>query len=135
MSYNITFRYIFLTVFVLYLGLLLCPNRSAAFSLRISDIDHIVHSETDYKIDTIFMEVNPIKGYILAGEKTMYLMNFNSGDKHYRTVFVNERGDTQYADSVENYQWRGKRVLIKGYKLGSRVIVAQSIEKIADQSR
>jgi hypothetical protein len=79
------------------------------------------------------MEIDQIKGYVLAGEMTFYLMDFKARDKDYKTVFINERGGKSFADSVKNSQWKGKRVIIKGYKLGSRVIVAESIKKVADR--
>jgi hypothetical protein len=124
-------RNIFLVVFILCTGLILCPNDLAAFSLKGSEIDRIVHSETNFEMNTVFMEINQKKAYVVAGEIMMYLMDFKAGGKHYRTVFKNERGDTSYADSVKASQWEGKRVLIKGYKLGSGDIVAESIEKVA----
>jgi hypothetical protein len=132
MNCKTIFRILHLAVFVLCMGLILCPKDTAAFSLKSSDIDRIVHSGTDYQINTIFMEVNQKKGYVTAGERVMYLMDFKAGDKHYKTVFKNERGDTSYADNVKSTQWKGKRVLIKGYKLATGNIVAESIEKIAD---
>ena len=132
MNYKTIFRNIFLALFVLCMGLILCPKDTAAFSLKSSDMDRIVHSETNYKINTIFMEVNQKEAYIAAGERMMYLMDFKAGDKHYRTVFVNEKGDTSYAASVKNSQWRGKRVVIKGYKLDNGDIVAESVEKVTN---
>ena len=133
MNCNTIFRNIFLAVFVLCMGLILCPKDTAAFSLKRSEIDRIVHSEPGYEINTIFMEIDQKKGYVLAGEIMFYLMDFKAGDKDYKTVFINERGGKSYADSVENSQWKGKRVIIKGYKLGSRVIVAESIKKVVDR--
>ena len=132
MNCKTIFRTLHLAVFVLCIGLILCPKETAAFSLKSSEIDRIVHSGTDYKINTIFMEVNQKKGYVAAGERMMYLMDFKAGDKHYRTVFINEKGES-YADSVKNSQWRGKRVIIKGYKLDSGDIVAESIEKVTNR--
>jgi hypothetical protein len=124
------FRNLLLAFFILGMGLVLYPDDTAAFSLKSSDIDHIVHSETDFKINALVMKVNLKKAYIIAGEKTIYFVDFKAGDKRYRTAFVNERGDTSYANSVKASQWDGKRVLVKGYKLGSGDIVAESIEKI-----
>lgn len=135
MNRKTIFRNILLAVFVLCMGLILCPNDTAAFSLKSSEIDRIVHAEPDFKMNTLFMEVNQKEGYVFAGEITIYLMDFKAGDKHYQTVFKNERGSISYAASVKNSQWRGKRVLIKGYKLGSGDIVAESIEKIADRHK
>ena len=130
MNCKTIFKYILLTVFVSSMGLMLCPNSTAAFSLKSADIDHIVHSKTDYKINSIFMEIYPRKGYVVVGEIAMYLMDFASGGKDYRTVFVNENGETSYAASVKASKWVRKRVLVKGYRLDSGNIVVQSIQKV-----
>lgn len=135
MNCKTIFRNILLTVFILCIGLILCPNDTAAFSLKSSDIDQIVHSKTNYKINTLFIEINHKKAYIVVGEIMIYLMDFKVDKKRYRTVFINKQGDTSYADSVKNFQWEGKRVLVKGYKLNSGDIVAESIEKIANRQR
>jgi hypothetical protein len=135
MNCKTIFRNLHLAVFVLCMGLILCPNDTAAFSLKSSDIDRIVHSGADYKINTIFMEVYQKKGYVTAGERVMYLMDFKAGGKHYRTVFINEKGDISYAASVKNSQWEGKRVIIKGYKLDSGDVVAESIEKVTNHHK
>ena len=124
------FRDLLSAFFILGMGLISYPNDAAAFSLKSSEIDRIVHSETDFKINALVMEVNLKKAYIIVGEITIYFMDFKTGGKHYRTAFVDERGDTSYADSVKASQWDGKRVLVKGYKPGSGDIVAESIEKI-----
>jgi hypothetical protein len=131
MNCKTIFRNILLAFFVLFTGLILYPNDTAAFSLKRSDIDHIVKSETDFKINALVMEVNLRKAYIIVGEITIYFMDFKAGGKHYRTAFVNENGDISYAASMRVSQWEEKRVLVKGYKLPSGDIVAESIEKIA----
>jgi hypothetical protein len=120
----------FLAVFILGMGLMLCPNNTAAFSLRSSDIEQILHSETKFKINALVMEVNLKKAYIVVGEKKIYFMNFKSGGKHYKTAFLNERGDSSYAASLIASQWEGKRVLVKAYKLDSGNLVADSIQKV-----
>jgi hypothetical protein len=135
MNCNTIFRNIFLAVFVLCMGLILCPKDTAAFSLKRSEIDLIVHSETNFKINTVFMDIDQNNGYVLAGEMTFYLMDFKARDKDYKTVFINERGGKSYADSVKNSQWKGKRVIIKGYKMASGDIVTESIQKIADRHK
>jgi hypothetical protein len=129
------FTNLVLAVLVLGMGVMLCIENASAFSLKSSDIDRFVHSETDYKINTIFMELNLKEAYLVAGEIVMYLMDFKAGDKHFRTAFVNERGDTSYADSVKASRWEGKRVIVRGYKLGSGDIVAESIERVASRHK
>ena len=130
MNCNTIFKNILLAVFVLCMGLILCPNDTAAFSVKSSEMDHIVKSETNYKLNSIFMEVNQKKGHVVVGEIMIYLMDFKTGGKHYRTSFVNERGNTSYVDSVKASQWEGKRTIVKGYKLSSGDIVAETIEKV-----
>jgi hypothetical protein len=117
------------------MGLILHPDNSAAFSLKSSDIDQIVHSETNFTLNALVMEVNLKKAYVIVGEITIHFMDFKAGGKHYRTAFVNERGDTSYADSVKASQWEEKRVIVKGYKLGSGDIVAESIERVASRHK
>jgi hypothetical protein len=125
------FKNLLLAFLILGMGLILNPDDTAAFSLKRSEIDRIVHSETDFKINALVMEVNLKKAYIIVGEITIYFMDFKTGGKQYRTAFVNERGDTSYAASVRASKWEEKRVIVKGYKLGSGDIVAESIEKMA----
>jgi len=135
MNCKTIFRNLHLAVFVLCMGLILCPKDTAAFSLKSSDIDRIVHSGTDYQINTLFMEINQKEAYVVVGEITIYLMDFKAGGKHYRTVFVDDRGDTSYVASVKASQWKGKRVIVKGYKLDSGNIVAESIEKVTNRHK
>jgi len=130
MNSNTIFTNILLAVFIFCTGLILCPNETAAFSLKSSEIDQIINSETDYKITTTFMEINKKNGYVVVGEIMIYLMDFKNGGKHYRTVFVNEQGDTSYAASVKASQWEEKRVVVNGYKLQSGDIIAESIKKL-----
>lgn len=130
MNQKTKFANIFLAVFVLGMSLMLCPSSTVAFSLKSADVDQIVHSEPNYKINSLFVEIHPIKGYVVVGEIVMYLMDFKVGEKHYRTTFINKRGDTSYADSVEAFRWEGKRVLLKGYRLGNGKIIAESIKRV-----
>jgi hypothetical protein len=135
MNRTTKFGKIFLAVFVLGMGLILCPGNTAAFSLTSSDTDQIVHSETNFTLNALVMKVNLQKAYFVIAEKHIYLMDFKAGDKHYRTAFVNERGDISYAASVKASQWEGKRVLVKGYRLNSGNIVAKSIERLTDSPK
>ena len=135
MNRNIIFKNLLMAVFVLCMGLILSPDDTAAFSLKSSEMDHIVKSETNYKLNSIFMEVNQKKGYVVVGEIMIYLMDFKTGGKHYRTAFVNERGNTSYVDSVKASQWEGKRTIVKGYKLSSGDIVAESIEEVTSRRK
>ena len=135
MNRNTLLKNVLLAVSVLCMGLILCPNDTVAFSIKSADIDHIKNSETNYKINTLFMEIHPKKGYVIAGEIMIYLMDFKTGGEHYRTVFVNEQGDSSYAGSVKASHWVGKRVVVKGYKLDSGEIVAESIEKVAARNK
>ena len=124
------FGKIFLAVFVLGIGLMLCPNNTAAFSLRNSDVDQIIHSSTNYNINSLFMELNRKKSYVVVGEIKIYLMNFDSDGNHYETVFVNKQGEKSHVDSVKSAQWVGKRVLVRGWRLDNGNIVAESIKRV-----
>ena len=132
MNRKTIFRNILLAVFVLCMGLILCPNDTAAFSLKSSEIDRIVHAEPDFKMNTLFMEVNQKEGYVFAGEITIYLMDFKAGDKHYQTVFKNERADI-ICCICEEFPMERKKSSHK--RLWSGDIVAESIEKIADRHK
>jgi hypothetical protein len=124
------FGKIFLAVFVLGMGLMLCPRNAAAFSLNSADIDQIVHSDTNYQINSLFMELNLKKEYVIVGEIQIYFMDFKSGGKHYQTTFVDMEGETSNAASVMASKFVGKRVLVKGYRLANGKIVAKSIQRV-----
>ena len=130
MNCKIIFKNILLAVFVLGMGLVLCPNNTAAFSLNNAQIDHIVHSEANYKINTIFMELHQKKGYVIVGEEVFYLMDFRSENKQYKTTFVNKQGVESYADSLKPSEWARKEVILKGYRLDNGKMVAESIKRV-----
>ena len=129
------FGKIFLAVFVLGMGLMLCPDNTAAFSLKSGDIDQIVHSETNFSLNALVMEVNLKKEYLIVAEKKINLMDFKAGDKHYKTAFVNGRGNISYAASVRATEWVGKRVILNGYKLKGGDIVAKSIKRVPSSEK
>jgi hypothetical protein len=122
---------IFLAVFVLGMGLMLCPYNTAAFSLGVSDVDQIVHSGANFTLNAVVMEVNLGKAYLVVGEKRINLMDFKASGKRYRTAFVNVEGEISYAASVRAPEWQGKRVRVIGYKLEGGNIFAQSIQRVA----
>jgi hypothetical protein len=131
MNGKIRFGKIFLAVFVLGMGLTLCPNNTTAFSLGGSDVDQIVHSGANFTLNALVMQVNLEKAYLVVGEKRINLMDFKEGGKQYKTAFVNEKGEISYAASVRAPEWQGKRVLVTGYKLEGGNIFAQSIRRVA----
>ena len=112
------------------MGLMLWTNNSMAFSLKSSEIHQIVHSKPNFTLNALVMEVKLDKAYLVIAEKKIYLMDFEAGDKHYQTTFVDEYGDKSYAASVKASQWDGKRALVTGYRLSSGNIVAESIKRV-----
>jgi hypothetical protein len=124
------FGKIFLAVFALGMGLMLCPRNAAAFSLKNADIDQIVHSGPNFTLNALVMEVNFTKGYLVVGEKRINLMDFKAKEEYYKTAFINLQGDKFYAASVKTSQYKGKRVLVTGYRLASGNIVAESIQRV-----
>jgi hypothetical protein len=126
MNYTNLFRNILLFFFVLGLGLMLCPNNAAAFSKKGIDFDRMKPIE----INAVIQDINVNKKYLIVGEQKVYLIEFKLGSDEYRSAFVDERGDTSYITSLRASKWRGKRVLVRGFKLTNGEIVAGTIKKI-----
>jgi hypothetical protein len=126
MNYKNLFKNIFLFVFVLGLGLILCPNPTAAFSKKGIDLDRMEPIE----INAVIHDINVTENYLIVGEQKVYLIEFKLGSDEYRSAFVDERGDTSYITSFIGSKWKGKRVLVRGFKLGNGDVVAGTIKKI-----
>ncbi len=135
MNPRIKFGKIFLAVVVLGMGLMLWPNNSRAFSLKSSEIDQIVHSKPNYTLNALVMEVHLDKEYLVIAEKKIYVMDFETGGKHYKTTFIDEHGDISYAAFVKASQWEKKRVIVKAYRLPGGNIVAESIQRIGGRHK
>jgi len=120
------FRNIFLFFFVLGLGLMLYPNHVAAFSKKGIDFDRMEPIE----INAVIHDINVNKKYLIVGEQKVYLIEFKLGSDDYRSAFVNERGDKSYITSLITSRWKGKRVLVRGFKLDNGDIVAGTIKRI-----
>jgi len=120
------FRNIILFFFVLGLGLALYPDHVAAFSKKSLDSNNM----EPFRINAVIHEINVNKKYLIVGEKKVYLIEFKMGSDEYRSAFVDENGDTSYIDSLLVARWKGKRVLVKGFKLDNGDIVAGTIKKI-----
>jgi len=126
MNYKNLFKNIFLFFFVLGLGLILCTNPAAAFSKKGIDFDRMEPIE----INAVIHDINVIENYLIVGEQKVYLIEFKLGSDEYRSAFVDESGDTSYITSFIASKWKGKRVLVRGFKLTNGDIVAGTIKKI-----
>lgn len=120
------FRNIFLFFFVLGLGLMLYPDNATAFSKKGIDFNRIKPIE----INAVIQDINVNKKFLIVGEQKVYLVEFKLGSDEYRSVFVNERGDATYITSLMASRWKGKRVLVRGFKLDNGDIVAGTIKRI-----
>jgi hypothetical protein len=126
MNYTNLFRNIVLFFFVLGLGLMSYPNQLAAFSKKQIDFDVMKPIE----INAVINDINMKDQYLIVGEQKVYLIEFKLGSDEYRSAFVDEKGDTSYITSLIASKWKGKRVLVKGFKLDNGDIVAGTIKKI-----
>ena len=126
MNYTNLFRNIVLFFFVLGLGLTSYPNQLAAFSKKQIDFDVMKPIE----INAVINDINMKDQYLIVGEQKVYLIEFKLGSDEYRSAFVDERGDTFYITSLSASKWKGKRVLVRGFKLDNGDIVAGTIKKI-----
>jgi len=126
MNYKNLFRNIVLFFFVLGLGLMSYPNQLAAFSKKRIDFDVMKPIE----INAVINDINMKDQYLIVGEQKVYLIEFKLGSDEYRSAFVDERGDTSYITSLSASKWRGKRVLVRGFKLTNGDVVAGTIKRI-----
>lgn len=126
MNYTNLFRNIVLFVFVLGLGLMSYPNNTAAFSKNRIDFD----SMEPIKINAVIHDINVKEKYLIVGEQKVYLVEFKLGSDEYQSAFVDQRGDTSYITSLRASKWKGKRVIVQGFKLKNGDIVAGTIKKI-----
>jgi len=102
------------------------PNNTTALSKESIDFE----SMEPVEINAVISEINLREAYLIVGEKKILLIEFKVGSKHYRTAFVNERGNTSYITSLRAILWKGERVLVRGFKLANGDIVAGIIKKI-----
>jgi hypothetical protein len=105
---------------------MLYPDNAAAFSKKGIDFDRMEPIE----INAVIYDINANKKYLIVGEQKIYLIEFKLGSDEYRSAFVDERGDTSYITSLIASKWKGKRVLVRGFKLTNGDIVAGTIKKI-----
>jgi hypothetical protein len=105
---------------------MLYPDNAAAFSKKGIDFDRMEPIE----INAVIQDINVNKKYLIVGEQKVYLIEFKLGSDDYRSAFVNERGDKSYIDSLITSRWKGKRVLVRGFKLDNGDIVAGTIKRI-----
>ena len=126
MNYTNLFRKIVLSFFVLGLGLMSYPNNTAAFSKNRIDFDSI----KPIKINAVIYDINVKEKYLIVGEQKVFLIEFKLGSDEYWSAFVDKRGDTSDITSLRASEWKGKRVIVKGFKLKNGDIVAGSIKRI-----
>lgn len=126
MYYRNPFRNIVLFCFVLGMGVILYPNNASAFSRKRVDFDRMKPIE----IRAVIQDINVKEKYLIVGEKKVYLIEFKLGSDEYRSAFVDERGDESYITSLFASRWKGKRVIVKGFKLENGDIVAGTIKRI-----
>ena len=126
MNYKNLFKNIFLFFLVLGLGLMSYPDKLAAFSTKRIDFDRM----EPVKINAVIHDINVKQKYLIVGEKKVYLIEFKMGSDEYRSAFVDHRGDTSYITSLSASKWKGKRVIVKGFKLANGDIVAGTIKRI-----
>ena len=126
MNYKNLFKNIFLFFLVLGLGLILSTNPTAAFSEKGINFDSIKPIE----INAVVHDINLKEKYLIVGEQKVYLVEFKLGSDEYQSVFVDERGDTSNITSLISSRWKGRRVLVRGFKLDNGDIVAGTIKRI-----
>lgn len=126
MNYTNLFRKIVLSFFVLGLGLMSYPNNTAAFSKNRIDFDRM----KPFEINAVIHDINVNKKYLIVGEQKVYLIEFKLGSDEYWSAFVDKRGDTSDITSLRASEWKGKRVLVRGFKLSNGDVVADTIKII-----
>ncbi len=126
MNYTNIVRNLVLFFFVLGLGLMLYPDNAAAFSEKRIDFDRMKPIE----INAVIHDINLKDKYLIVGEQKVYLVEFKLGSDEYRSAFVDKRGDTSYITSLSASKWKGKRVLVRGFKLTNGDVVAGTIKII-----
>jgi hypothetical protein len=127
---NVFTKTLFLLI-VIGMGVLLNPNDTLAFSAKSIDFD----SMEPFEINAVISEINLKEAYLIVGEKKVYSIEFKLGGEHYKTAFVNQRGNTSYITSLRPSLWLGERVLVRGFKLANGDIIAGAIKKIPSGNR
>jgi hypothetical protein len=126
MRYTNGFRNIILFFLFLGLGLMFYPANSAAFSKKRLNFDRM----EPFEINSVVQEININGNYLIVGEKKIYLIEFKFGNDKYRSAFVDQMGDKSDITALRTTQWKGKRVLVKGFKLANGDIVAGIIKML-----
>ena len=101
-------------------------NPTAAFSKKGINFDSLKPIE----INAVVHDINLKEKYLIVGEQKVYLVEFKLGSDEYQSVFVDERGDTSDITSLISSRWKGRRVLVRGFKLDNGDIVAGTIKRI-----
>jgi hypothetical protein len=124
MRYTNRVRHISLFLLFLGLGLMCYSNNAAAFSKKPIDFDRMKPIE----LNAVIQDISVNGSYMIVGEKKVYLIEFKLGNDKYRSFFVDDMGDTSDITALRTSIWKGKRVLVKGFKLANGDIVAGIIK-------
>ncbi len=115
---------IFLFFLFIGLGLMFYPDNTAAFSKKGLNFDRIEPIE----INAVIQDINIGGKYLIVGERKVFLIEFKLGTDKYRSTFVDETGDTSDIAALRTSIWKGKRVLVRGFKLANGDIIAGTIK-------
>jgi hypothetical protein len=120
------YRNIFLFFLILGVGVMFYPANTAAFSKKRLNFDRMV----PFEINSVVQEISVGGNYLIVGEKKIYLIEFKLGSDKYRSTFVDDMGDTSDITALRASMWKGKRVLVRGFKLANGDIVAGIIKML-----
>lgn len=79
-----------------------------------------------FESQSTIMQVHPKDNYLIAGEKTIKLVDFQQGGKRYRTILKNAGGEAIRFNSFKKGQW----VFVRGFKLTDGTIAAREIYQL-----
>jgi len=79
-----------------------------------------------FQIQCTIMEVHPEASYLIVGEKRIELVDFLKGNKRYRTILKNSKGETIPFNSFRKGQW----VFVRGFRLSDGRIAAREIYQL-----
>ena len=124
MRYTKLFKNISFFLLFLGLGLMYNPYDTAAFSKKPIDFERM----KPITLNAVIQDISVSGNYLIVGETKVYLIEFKLGSDKYRSVFVNSMNDTSDISALRTSLWKGKRVLVKGFKLANGNVVAGIIK-------
>jgi len=81
-----------------------------------------------FTLQTTVMKVHPQNKYLIAGEKTIELVDFRKGNKQFRTMVKSSSG----SDITLAFLKRGQKIFIRGFELPDGTIQAREIYQLPD---